>query len=71
MKYLFNCLKCGCDEEKEIPIADYDKLKNYQVCSNCGGDMKRVIEWEGLASNLGGYSEVAGMANWQTGGKKK
>lgn len=64
MKYLFEC-KCGLSENREISINDYDKLKDKQTCPKCGNKMIRVIEWEGPANNLGGYSDVAGRASWQ------
>ena len=53
MLYRFRCLECDCEENKEIPIAEYDKKKKEQVCSNCGGDMERVIEWTGIAKGEG------------------
>ena len=64
MKYLFNCEKCGKSAEIEIKISNYDNEKDKQFC-NCGGKMKRVIEWQGGAYHLGGYSDVGGIAHWQ------
>ena len=52
MKYNFKCNVCGAEEEKEIAIKDYDKEKDKQECS-CGGKLKRVIEWEGIATAEG------------------
>lgn len=52
MKYNFKCTICGAEEEKEIAIEDYDKEKDKQNCS-CGGKLKRVIEWEGIATAEG------------------
>lgn len=52
MKYNFKCNVCGAEEEKEIALADYDKEKENQKCT-CGGKMKRVIEWEGIATGSG------------------
>ena len=52
MKYNFICKNCGAEEEKEIAIKDYDKEKDKQNCS-CGGKLKRVIEWEGIATGSG------------------
>ena len=56
MKYNFKCIVCGAEEEKEIALADYDKEKENQKCT-CGGKMKRVIEWSGIAtcSNNNGW----------------
>ena len=53
MKYLFRCVDCGEEQEKEICIKDYDRLKNNQKCKNCGGVLKRIIEWTGIASGSG------------------
>ena len=50
MKYNFKCNVCGAEEEKEIAIKDYDKEKDKQECS-CGGKLKRVIEWNGIAES--------------------
>lgn len=56
MKYNFKCNVCGAEEEKEIAIADYDREKENQKCT-CGGKLKRVIEWNGIAtcSNNNGW----------------
>ena len=61
MKYNFFCKSCGAEEEKEIPIKDYDKEKENQKCT-CGGKMKRVIEWSGIAtsSNNNGWCGKSG-----------
>lgn len=57
MKYLFYCVSCGEEQEKEISMKDYDHEKNSQVCSVCGGQLKRKIEWTGIAtsSNSNGW----------------
>ena len=70
MLYLFSCTnqKCRKKENRDIPMNLYDKEKNNQICS-CGSKMQRVIEWTGVASDIGGYSEVGGIAKWQTGGR--
>ena len=52
MYYRFKCEKCGKDQEVEIAIKDYDKEKDKQKCS-CGGKLKRVIEWNGIAQGNG------------------
>lgn len=41
--YIFECKECEKQEEKDIPMSEYDKLKNEQKCSKCGGDMFRVF----------------------------
>lgn len=40
--YIFKCTKCRKQEEKEIPINEYDKEKHKQVCK-CGASMQRVF----------------------------
>ena len=61
MKYKFKCENCGKVQEVEIAIKDYDKEKDIQKCS-CGGKLKRVIEWEGIAdsSNMNGWCGARG-----------
>lgn len=53
MIYRFICTECKCEEEKNIPVSDYDTEKEKQVCSNCGAKMQRVIEWGGIATGSG------------------
>ena len=53
MVYKFKCKACNKEEEKEIPIKEYDKEKTKQTCSNCGAKMGRVIEWQGIAQGWG------------------
>ncbi len=43
MIYIFECSKCNVQEEREIPISDYDKEKNNQVCNTCKSKMNRVF----------------------------
>ena len=52
MFYTFECSDCGKVQEVEIAIKDYDKEKDKQECS-CGGKLKRVIEWNGIAEGSG------------------
>ena len=52
MNYDFKCVKCGVTIEKDIPLAEYDRQKDSQVCF-CGGEMKRVLEWKGIATGSG------------------
>lgn len=53
--YKFKCIKCKKTEEKEIPMADYDKEKNNQICK-CGEKMQRVFESIGdPIYNCGGF----------------
>jgi predicted nucleic acid-binding Zn ribbon protein len=52
MFYKFKCENCGKVQEVEIAIKDYDKEKDKQECS-CGGKLKRVIEWSGIAKGSG------------------
>ena len=62
MYYKFKRKACNKEEEKEIAIKDYDKEKDKQVCSSCGGKLDRVIEWQGIAdsSNMNGWFGKAG-----------
>lgn len=64
MEYKFRC-KCGKEMQVEIPMRNYFEEKNKVFCPDCGQKMERVLEWEGPAENLGGYSDVAGKAGWQ------
>lgn len=41
--YSFKCKKCNKEEDRTIPINDYDKEKNNQYCS-CGGKMERTFQ---------------------------
>ena len=52
MYYTFKCSDCGKVQEVEIAIKDYDREKDKQKCS-CGGKLKRVIEWSGIATAEG------------------
>lgn len=42
MLYDFEC-ECKNIEEKDIPISQYDELKDKQICSKCGKKMSRVF----------------------------
>lgn len=52
MDYKFKCEKCKNIFYIGIPVSDYDKEKDKQNCS-CGGKLKRVIEWNGIATGSG------------------
>ena len=52
MKYLYRCTSCQKEQEVDICMKDYDRLKNNQRCS-CGGVLKRIIEWRGIACGNG------------------
>ena len=67
MKYRFRCDKCIKVFEVDIPMNEYNQEKDKQFCSECNSKLERIIEWNGPACNLGGYSEVGGVANWQSG----
>ena len=67
MYYCFRCDYCGQTRSIDIPMAKYDIEKNNQRCTKCNTKMERVIEWNGPATNVGGYSDVAGNASWQSG----
>ena len=53
MYYNFKCESCNKVHEVEIPISDYDKEKEKQVCPICKCKMKRVLEWQGIAMGGG------------------
>ena len=53
MVYKFRCESCGKVFNVGICIKDYDRLKNRQTCPECNGKMKRVIEWQGIATGSG------------------
>lgn len=53
MFYKFRCQKCNKLYQVDIKMADYDKEKDNQVCSDCNGKLERVIEWQGIASGKG------------------
>lgn len=53
MIYNFKCEKCGKLIEVAISIKEYDKVKNRQTCPLCNGKLKRVIEWNGIATGEG------------------
>lgn len=65
MEYKFYCVKCKKDFLIDIPVKDYDKEKSNQTCKRCSTPLRRVIEWNGPAENLGGYSDIGGKAKWQ------
>ena len=71
MTYQFSCEQCSKTIEVEIPMSEYDSQKDKQFCPKCNSKLKRVIEWGGMAYHVGGYSEEAGAANWQTQQIKK
>lgn len=52
MNYKFKCEACGGICERDIPMNEYGKQKDKQICS-CGGKLVRVIEWTGSASGSG------------------
>lgn len=62
MIYKFKCESCGKVFNVGICIKDYDRLKNRQTCPECNGKMKRVIEWNGIAtsSNNNGWCGKSG-----------
>ena len=53
MFYKFRCQKCNKLHQVDIPMADYDKEKDNQVCPDCNEKMERVIEWQGIATGNG------------------
>lgn len=64
MFYSFRCPKCNSRVEREIKMEDYDKVKNSQLCNNCGSTLERIIEFDGLLK-APGYG-VDGNISWHT-----
>lgn len=42
MIYYFNCPKCNKEQERDIPMSQYDQEKDKQICT-CGCKMDRVF----------------------------
>lgn len=53
MVYSFVCPKCGAQFDIDIPIVEYDELKNKQTCVYCNSILNRKIEWTGTATGNG------------------
>lgn len=59
MLYKFACPSCNYNTEIDIPMSDYDKQKNSQICPVCFAVdsnqviMQRVLEWNGIATGSG------------------
>ena len=59
MLYKFSCPSCDYTTEIDIPMSEYDTLKDKQICPVCYAVdsnqvlLKRVIEWTGIASGNG------------------
>lgn len=60
MKYDFECEECGNKEEKSIPMESYSEEKDNQICSKCGGKMKRIFEGDisGVKYNCSGFYDT-------------
>lgn len=53
MIYRFRCNVCNRTFDIDIPMSDYDNQKDKQICPVCYAVLKRVIEWEGIATATG------------------
>lgn len=59
MTYKFACTTCNKTFDIDIPMAEYDNLKDKQLCPVCYAVdsnqvlLKRVIEWNGIATGAG------------------
>ena len=59
MKYSFRCPTCNRTFDIDIPMTEYDSLKDKQLCPVCLAldsnqvILKRVIEWNGIATGVG------------------
>lgn len=57
--YVFCCEKCNIQEEREIPISQYDELKNQQFCE-CGEKMIRIFTpIQGTLYKCGGFYDTS------------
>lgn len=65
-KYDFQCTKCQKTEEKSIPMADYDKEKNKQVCSECGAPSVRVWQTQLGVTLCDGMYGIDGKSGWNS-----
>ena len=54
MKYEFECELCKTQAEIDIPMNEYEDLKDKQSCPRCSGKMKRILAWQGCASLCSG-----------------
>lgn len=63
--YDFRCAECGNIEEKKIPMAEYDTLKESQVCTKCSGKMTRRVDGKAQfsLSGNGWYSMGYGITD--------
>lgn len=69
MKYKWKCQACEREFEQDVSLDNYETFKaSEHECPLCKKNtlFERVIEWNGPATNLGGYSDVAGNAHWQS-----
>lgn len=65
MKYCFVCRSCDNEEEKDIPMADYNEQKEKQVCSKCGGKMARKFEaFKGAVTLCSGMYGIDSGKGW-------
>lgn len=69
MNYKWKCQACKREFEQDVSLDNYDSFKaSEHECPFCKKNaiFQRVIEWDGLATNLGGYSDIVGKASWQS-----
>lgn len=53
MIYEFKCPACKKELEIDIPMKDYDKEKDKQLCPECNSKITRVLSWKGVAIGSG------------------
>lgn len=64
-KYDYKCENCGLETEMDIPIAEYDKLKDKQECPACQHTpMTRVLSWQGGVTLCAGMYGIDGKKGW-------
>lgn len=65
-KYDFQCTECSNIEEKDIPMSEYDKEKDKQICSRCGSKAVRVWNTTVGVSLCSGMYGIDGKSGWNS-----
>lgn len=53
MQYKYYCSNCDRNVYIDIPMSEYNQRKDGNLCPDCKGPIRRVIEWSGVASGSG------------------
>lgn len=68
MNYRWVCKVCKKEFEQNVPVDNYDSFKaSKHECPFCKKTtlFERVIEFNGLVGETGGFDSVSGTAHWQ------